>query len=308
VRAPSRRTAAAAGALVAAGVAIALLPVPGVSAVQGTVAAAPALKGVTPEVRAWRADAPVQVAVGTSVRGRPFVARRQGPADAPYAVLVLGQMHGSEPRGRAVVRELRRLAPPGQVQVWSIVTMNPDGGRVGTRRNARQVDLNRNFPNRWRPTFTDRIYYPGPREASEPETRAFMAFADRLRPDLIVSFHQAYRSVDIGNPKTRTWSRRLARALGLPMTVVPCRGPCAGTLVGWYNARYTGYAVTVELPARVPEARARRYARATVGVAGMLAPQSPPTPTPTPTPTGSGSPSTSPTPSATNTPTPAPGA
>ena len=185
--------------------------------------------------------------------------------------------------------------------------MNPDGGRLGTRRNARKVDLNRNFPHRWRPTYTNRIYFPGRQASSEPETRAFMAFADRLRPDLIVSFHQAFRSVDIGNPKTRTWSRRLARALGLPMTVVPCRGPCAGTLVGWYNARYAGFAVTVELPARVPEARARRYARATMTVARMLATDSPPRPTPSPTPTPSGSPSPTTTASPTNTPTPPPG-
>ena len=270
------------------------------------------VRGVTAEVTAWRASAPARVRVGSSVRGREIVARRQGAASAPYVVLVLGQMHGSEPRGRAVVRELRRHPPPGQLQVWSISTMNPDGARLRTRRNARKVDLNRNFPDRWRRTYTARTYYPGPRPASEPETRAFMALVDRLRPDLIVSFHQAFRSVDVGNPKTRTWSRRLARALHLPMTVVPCRGPCAGTMIGWYNRGYTGYAVTVELPARVPVARARFYAKATLAVARMLvtddppAPESTPPPTPEPTPSGSATPS--PTPTTTNTPIPAPGA
>lgn len=135
-----------------------------------------------------------------------------------------------------------------------------------------------------------------------------MAFADRLRPDLIVSFHQAFRSVDAGNPKTRTWSRRLARALDLPMTMVPCRGPCAGTMIGWYNARYAGYAVTVELPARVPDRRARRYARATLVVARMLATDQPPAPSPTPTPSPSGSAIPSPSVSGANTPGLAPGA
>lgn len=94
-------------AVAAAAAVIALLPVPGVSAVPGAVAAS-APQGVTAQVLAWRASAPSLIAVGTSVRGRPFAARRQGPANAPYVVLVLGQMHGSEPRGRAVVRELRR--------------------------------------------------------------------------------------------------------------------------------------------------------------------------------------------------------
>ena len=304
----ARRPAALLSAVVVAGVTTPLLLLSGTSSAAPTAGgAAPALRGVTAQVSAWRATAPARVRVGASVRGREILARRQGPASAPYVVLVLGQMHGSEPRGRAVVREIRRLAPPREVQVWTIGTMNPDGARLGTRRNARQVDLNRNFPDGWSPTYTSRVYYPGPRAASEPETRAYMALVDRLRPDLIVSFHQAFRSVDVSNPKTRTWSRRLARALHLPMSVVPCRGPCAGTMIGWYNRGYVGDAVTVELPSRVTDARARAYARGTLRVAGMLPGDDPPTPVPTPTPTPTGSTTPSPTPSATNTPTVAPG-
>ncbi len=224
----------------------------------------------TVATRIWRAESPAVVRVGISVRGRAIVARRQGPADAPYVLLVLGQMHGSEPAGRRVVEKVRALRAPGSEQVWPISTMNPDGSVAGTRRNARGVDLNRNFPHRWAPTYTSRVYYPGPYAASEPETRAMMTFLDRLRPDLVVSLHQAFNSIDLGNPKTRAWAARLAAAFGLPTRTVPCRGPCAGTLTGWYNTTYAGFAVTVELPAAVPDAAAGRYARAALSVGARI--------------------------------------
>jgi len=218
----------------------------------------------------YRGGLPSSLVLGRSVQGRSIVAQRQGSAGAAHVLLVLGQMHGSEPRGRDVVRALRTLSPPAGVQVWTISTMNPDGAVAGTRRNAHGVDLNRNFPDGWLPTFSSRIYYPGPSVASEPETRAVLAFVCRLRPDLIVSLHQAFNSVDVGNPKTRTWALRLAAALGLPTTSVPCGGPCAGTLTGWYNGSFPGYAVTVELPASVPAALADRYARGIRSVGARL--------------------------------------
>jgi len=58
-------------------------------------ASAPSARTVDDVVRAWRSDAAASVLVGRSVLGRSIVARRQGPADAPYVLLVLGQMHGS---------------------------------------------------------------------------------------------------------------------------------------------------------------------------------------------------------------------
>ena len=224
--------------------------------------------------------------IGRSVLGRPILAHRTGSADAPYVLLVLGQMHGSEPRGRDVVRDLMALRPPGQLQVWTISTMNPDGAAARRRTNAHRVDLNRNFPFGWRRTPGPQwLYSAGPHAASEPETRAVMVFLDRLRPDLVVSLHQAFASVDVTNPRTSSWARRLARFLRLRMRAVPCAGPCTGTLTSWFNSRYPGAAVTVELPAVVTPARARYDARAILAVARGLVPPAPPVPTPTPSPT-----------------------
>ncbi len=264
----------------------------GASTTAPTAVGTSSVRPVTGTTRAWRAAAPAAIVIGRSVQGRAILARRQGPASAPYVLLVLGQMHGSEPRGRDVVRQLLGLTPPGQLQVWTISTLNPDGSAHGRRTNAHGVDLNRNFPYRWSPARSSALYHPGRRPVSEPETRAMMVFLDQLRPDLLVSLHQAFHAVDLSSSKTRAWALRLATALHLRTVTVPCSGPCTGTMTSWYNQRYAGYAITVELPRVVTPAWANYDARAILRVArGLIAPPPAPSPTPTPDPTGTPSPS-----------------
>jgi predicted deacylase len=302
-RRPARALAAS---LVAVTVGV-LLPVLAGLVVPGTSASAATVRTASATTVAWRASAPDAMVIGRSVTGRYVIARRQGPASAPKVLLVLGQMHGSEPAGRAVVGQVRTLAPPAGVQVWTISTMNPDGSIRGSRQNARRVDLNRNFPQGWKRTYASRVYYPGGSPLSEPESQALVRFLDQLRPDLVVSLHQAARSIDVGNAKTRLWAYRLAQAFNLPTRTVSCGGPCAGTMTGWFNTYYAGFAVTVELPRTVTPYMARYYARAALKVGGMLALDIP-TPTPTTTATAPSPTVTSvtPTPSSTAT-TPAPG-
>src|SRR6201991_108634 len=127
---------------------------------------------------------------GHSAARRSLEVERVGDPAAPVRVLVVGSIHGNEPAGHAVVRRLRALAPPPGVQLWLVERANPDGVRAGTRQNARGVDLNRNFPFRWagggRPFDT---YFPGPRRASEPETRALQALVADVEPQLTLYYH-----------------------------------------------------------------------------------------------------------------------
>jgi Zinc carboxypeptidase/N-acetylmuramoyl-L-alanine amidase len=204
---------------------------------------------------------------GRSVEGTPLSVERRGEPDAAVRVLVVGSIHGNETAGHAVVRRLRRLAPGAGVQLWLVRMANPDGARRGTRQNARGVDLNRNFPFRWRgggrPFDT---YFPGPARASEPETRALRDLIGRARPDLTVHYHQHMRLVVLPRGADRRPVRAYARRVGLPARTLP---RYRGTVASWQNHRFPGStAFVVELPAgRLPARQVDRHARAVLSMA-----------------------------------------
>ena len=214
---------------------------------------------------------PPRFEAGRSVEGRRIVAVRRGRADAPIRLLVSGSTHGTEPAGHAIVARLRRMNPPEGVQVWTVRTFNPDGAERGTRQNARGVDLNRNFPHRWRgggrPWDT---YYPGPRAASEPETRAEMRLIRRLRPQLTIHYHQALRLVDLTSGADPALVRQYARRTGLPAQRLPYY---RGTATSWQNRGLdAGSAFVAELRAgTLTPQQVQRHAYAALGTAASLA-------------------------------------
>lgn len=180
--------------------------------------------------------------IGRSVRGRPIRAWHLGERGQPR-VLLISTMHGDEPHTQQILTSLRDGRPIYGVNLWVLPTYNPDGLRRGTRKNARGVDLNRNFPNNW--ADLDGDYESGPRPGSEPETRAVMRFLRDIKPRWILSFHQPLHGVDTVT-KDKRFSRRVARALDLPRKSFTCGGVCHGTMTGWYNNRFRGAALTVE--------------------------------------------------------------
>lgn len=226
------------------------------------------LGGGTPAVAAEGAGE--RRVIATSAEGRPIVARHYGSADAPVQLVVLGQMHGSEPGGRQVAQLLAGRAVPEGVGLWVVPSMNPDGHRRGTRVNARGVDLNRNFPQDWKRQGRGGIFWSGPRAASEPETRGVLRFLAAVQPDAVLSFHQAYDVVDITHPRSRPAGRQLARWMGEEARVVPCGGPCHGTLTQWVDRELGAIALTVELDDRVSRAEARRAAEAVLRLGSWL--------------------------------------
>jgi hypothetical protein len=46
---------------------------------------------------------------------------------------VVGEIHGTEPAGRAVTRRLRQARPPRGTALLLVDSANPDGGRADTR-------------------------------------------------------------------------------------------------------------------------------------------------------------------------------
>jgi protein MpaA len=189
--------------------------------------------------------------IGHSVRGRPIRAWRLGePGRRP--MVLISTMHGNEPHTRRILETLRDGRAIRGVDLWVIPTYNPDGLARHTRRNARGVDLNRNFPYKW--ADLDGNYESGPRPASEPETRAVMAFLREIDPRRVLSFHQPLVGVDT-DTKDAGFARRVARALRLPRKTLDCGGLCHGTMTMWFNHHFAGSALTVEYGARPPRHR-----------------------------------------------------
>ncbi|WP_244931931.1 M14 family zinc carboxypeptidase [Nocardioides sp. W7] len=186
--------------------------------------------------------------IGHSVQGRPIVAYRLGKRGKKVPTVVLiSTMHGNEAAPRQILQELVDGEPVRDLDLWVVPTYNPDGLAAGSRRNARGVDLNRNYPYRW--AALDGNYESGSGPASEPETEAMMGFLRDVRPDHILSFHQPLNGVDT-DTKRSAFARRVAKVLGLRATTFDCGGVCHGTMTGWYNDRFRGNALTVEYGAR----------------------------------------------------------
>jgi murein peptide amidase A len=179
--------------------------------------------------------------IGHSVQGRPIVAWHLGEPGKPKVVLV-SLMHGNEPAPRRILNDLRNGQPVHDVNLWIVPVYNPDGLAHHTRRNAHGVDPNRNYPYKW--ARLTGSYYSGPRPASEPETRAMMTFLSTVKPAYVLSFHQPLHGVDI--TARPAFSRRVARALDLPMTHLNCGSSCHGTMTMWFNHKFKGFALTVE--------------------------------------------------------------
>jgi murein peptide amidase A len=196
--------------------------------------------------------------LGRSVRGRPIQATELGDPGAARKLLVVGVIHGNETAGRAVVHALIAAGAPPGVDLWVLDELNPDGVAAGTRQNARGVDLNRNFPWRWRAAGRrGDQQYQGPRVLSEPESRIGYRLILRLRPRITIWFHQPLRVVDESGGSVAV-ERQYARAVGLPLRRLP---RYHGSAASWQNTRLRGTtAFVVELPPGPPTpAQAEHY-------------------------------------------------
>jgi protein MpaA len=183
--------------------------------------------------------------IGHSAQGREIRATRVGEEGAAVNVLVVGDVHGNEPAGEAIVAALRK-EPVDGVTFWLVRTANPDGRAAGTRRNARGVDLNRNFPWRWRGGARG-TYFPGPKAGSEPETQALMRLVRRVRPQLAIYYHQHMGITVRARGADPAVQREYARRTGLPLRSLP---DYRGTAIGWENHLIRdGSAFVVELKA-----------------------------------------------------------
>lgn len=137
--------------------------------------------------------------IGTSVKGRSMTSYTFG--DGPNTVLFTGAIHGSEASTRALMLrwvdelEVNAHSIPSDKTVVVIPAVNPDGFVAGSRTNANNVDLNRNFATAdWKSdiTTTSNAPFPGgggKSSFSEPESQALANYVGRVRPRLVLSYH-----------------------------------------------------------------------------------------------------------------------
>lgn len=204
-----------------------------------------------------------QITLGTSVKGRSITACELGdPRLRP--LLFVGEIHGDEPGGRSTAERLMARPVPSGVHLWVVRTMNPDGHAAGRRQNAHGVDLNRNFPTDWR--YRTGTYASGPSPASEPETKAIIAFIRRIKPHTTVIAHQPFNVVDISKGGDPRVSRRLAdlngmRVVNLSDSNAPGATTYTGVLTSWANASVrASTAVTFEFARNPSTYRRHRLA------------------------------------------------
>ena len=207
------------------------------------------------------------VSLGETVEGRKIEAVRLGDPNSPNKALVVGVIHGDEPAGLQITAALRRsFGDLTGVDLWVIDAVNLDGLARRTRGNAHGVDLNRNFPWRWRPIPKKSGYYSGPGPLSEPETRVVTDLIETLQPRISIWYHQPWGAVlrPCGTPAPI--QRRYA---ALSKMKTSCRAAVLpGTAINWQNHEFpatTG--IVVELAhGKLSPAAAERHARAVVGV------------------------------------------
>lgn len=112
--------------------------------------------------------------------------------------MLFGAIHGDEPLGVYCLGKLCEELlerPPGR-DTWIIPALNLDGLAGGTKNNANDVDLNRNFAaSNWSAEHKPG-YSPGPAPESEPETRALVQLIDRVGAERLLALHSPHRTVN----------------------------------------------------------------------------------------------------------------
>jgi predicted deacylase len=134
-----------------------------------------------------------------------------------------------------------------------IGSLNPDGEHLGTRANARGVDVNRNLPtDNWSAVLDpeDRSAQegltPGSGPASEPEARALVDYLARGF-DAVVALHSAGGIIDYDGDVSLETAQAMAELSGFPVEHLSYQGSITGSLGQYVSEKYGVPMITVEL-------------------------------------------------------------
>jgi protein MpaA len=168
------------------------------------------------------------ITIGKSVQGRPLEVYRFGTG--PSERLITAGMHGGNEYNTVELAEQLMAyigknpdVIPANDTLYILHDMNPDGvaralNYLG-RANADGVDLNRNWPANWQKDWpragcwTTTYVTGGTGPASEPETKALMAFIQSHHFDALINYHSAALGIFPGGIPISTASKSLAQAV-----------------------------------------------------------------------------------------------
>ena len=168
------------------------------------------------------------VTIGKSVQGRPLEVYRFGTG--PSERLIVAGMHGGNEYNTVELAEqlIAYIGKnpdviPANDTLYVLHDLNPDGvaralNYLG-RANADGVDLNRNWPANWQKDWpragcwTTTYVTGGTGPASEPETKALMAFIQSHHFDALINYHSAALGIFPGGIPISAASKSLAQAV-----------------------------------------------------------------------------------------------
>jgi len=200
-----------------------------------------------------------EVVIGHSVLGRPIEALHFTPpgyAKPRPPALLFGAIHGDEAVTQMM---LERLAdelverPPGR-DTWIVPCVNVDGVLAGSRNNANDVDLNRNFACTSWGTARRPGYNPGHAAEDQPETRALVTLIDRITPHRLIALHSTYRMVN-WDGCAEPLAHELAERCGYPVER-DMGYPTPGSFGAKYGIERGLEVITLETPYLLPDERA----------------------------------------------------
>ena len=215
---------------------------------------------------AWKFDSRVicgyASVIGYSVKGRAIVAYYFGTGSS--TILFTGGIHGSEGSSTTTMQawanylQSNGFKIPADKRVVIVPNVSPDGIAAGSRNNANNVNLGRNFPTaNWKADIQTTsgllVNGGGTSAASEPEAKALLTLTRQLKPRLEVSFHAQGRlvgankygdSVSIGNTYAgivgyQTMFYNAEAVMGYEMT---------GEYEDWMGEEMGTPAILIELP------------------------------------------------------------
>ncbi|MGB0715571.1 MAG: M14 family zinc carboxypeptidase [Phycisphaerae bacterium] len=199
--------------------------------------------------------------LGRSNQKRPLRAWVSGDPAMPCRI-VFGGFHGDEPKSvdvaeRFITSLQDAVATKSSTSEaiaahhWVVLPLvNPDGFEIRNRRNARRVDINRNFPTSNFEVGRSRSrMYGGPKPASESETRAVMRIIERFSPASIITIHSisGNRYCNNYDGPARTLANRMKKANGYPVAA-SIGYPTPGSFGSWAGIERSIPTVTLELP------------------------------------------------------------